>query len=58
MAQTDTTPPRSRALIWWGVALLTLIAGFADLWRGGEDLASVLLVTAYCVLIPLAILRS
>ena len=49
---------RSRALLWWGVAMLVLAAGYADLARGGETLAPVLLVAGYLVLVPLAILRS
>lgn len=44
-------------LIWWGLAALALVVGYADLWRGGETLAPVLLVIAYCVLIPIAILK-
>ena len=43
--------------MWWGFAALALVAGYADLWRGGETLAPVLLVLAYCVLIPVAILK-
>jgi hypothetical protein len=49
---------RSRALVWWGAAALTLVAGYADLIRGGETLAPILLVVGYCVLIPAAILKS
>ena len=49
---------RARPLIWWGVALLVIAAGYADLARGGETIAPVLLVVGYCVLVPLAILRS
>ena len=49
---------RSRPLLWWGIALLAIAAGYADLARGGETIAPVLLVLGYCVLVPLAILRS
>lgn len=49
---------RSRPLLWWGIALVVILAGYADLARGGETIAPVLLVAGYCVLIPLAILRS
>lgn len=49
---------RSRALVWWGAVALTLLAGYADLVRGGETLAPILLVVGYCVLIPAAILKS
>ncbi|MEO6778500.1 MAG: hypothetical protein ABI194_03530 [Gemmatimonadaceae bacterium] len=47
----------SRRMMWWGAAALVLVVGYADLWRGGETLAPVLLVLAYCVLIPVAILK-
>lgn len=57
MAETEAAG-RSRPLVWWGIALLVILAGYADLARGGETIAPVLLVAGYCVLIPLAILRS
>lgn len=44
-------------LVWWGAAALLLLIGYADLWRGGETIAPILLVLAYCVLIPVAILK-
>jgi hypothetical protein len=47
----------SRPLMWWGMSAGTLVVGYADLWRGGETLAPILLVIAYCVLIPIAILK-
>src|SRR5689334_4196887 len=37
------------------VAGIVLIAGFADLWRGGITLSAILLAIAYCAVIPLAI---
>ena len=43
--------------IYWTAAAVVLLAGFADLARGGETLAPILLVIGYCVLVPLAILR-
>lgn len=55
MSQTE--PRRSRALLWWGLAAATLVLGYADLVRGGETLAPILLIIGYCVLVPLAILR-
>ena len=60
MAEAESTgaTSRSRALIVWGVTLLVLIAGYADLARGGETIAPILLVVGYCVLVPYAILRS
>jgi hypothetical protein len=54
---TETQTSRSRALVWWGAAAVTLLAGYADLWRGGETIAPLLLVVGYCVLVPIAILR-
>lgn len=54
---SETTPARRIPSLWWGLAALTLIAGYADLWRGGTTLAPVLLVIGYCVLVPLAILK-
>jgi hypothetical protein len=50
--------PRRRALLLWGVAALVLLAGYADLARGGETIAPILLVLGYCVAVPLAILRG
>ncbi len=47
----------SRPLTWWGMSAATLVVGYADLWRGGETVAPILLVIAYCVLIPIAILK-
>lgn len=57
MARPDTTPTRRMPLLWLAAAL-TLLAGYADLWRGGETIAPILLVVGYCVLVPLAILRG
>ena len=48
--------PGSRAL-WWGLAGATILIGFADLWRGGETIAPILLVIGYLVLVPIAILK-
>ena len=56
MAQPKSTP-RTRSLALWGIAAATLLAGYVDLARGGETIAPILLVVAYCVLIPLAILK-
>lgn len=53
-----TANARSRALLWWGAALLTLLAGYIDLWRGGETIAPLLLVLGYVVLVPAAILKG
>ena len=56
MAEPDTVSGR-RAYLWWGLAILSLLLGYADLVRGGITLAPVLLVLGYCVLVPVAILR-
>ncbi|HEX3159489.1 MAG TPA: hypothetical protein VHQ45_13290 [Gemmatimonadaceae bacterium] len=42
---------------WWLATALVLLAGYADLVRGGVTVAPLLLVTSYCVLAPIAILR-
>jgi hypothetical protein len=55
---TRETSTRTRVVIWWGAAAVALLAGYADLARGGETIAPLLLVTGYCVLVPLAILKS
>jgi hypothetical protein len=57
MAQTKPTP-RSRPLIFWGIAAATLLAGYIDLARGGETIAPILLVLGYCVFVPFAILKK
>lgn len=57
MMQTNVETSRAKAWIWWAAAALVLLAGYADLWRGGETLAPILLIVGYCVLVPLAILR-
>lgn len=55
--QESTVASRARPFLWWGLAALALAAGYADLIRGGETVAPILLVIAYCVLIPIAILK-
>ena len=55
---TNDTSVRTRRLVLWGLVAATLVGGFIDLWRGGITVAPILLVLAYCVLIPLAILKS
>lgn len=47
----------ARRYVWWGAAAFALLAGYADLWRGGDTVAPILLVLGYCVLVPIAILR-
>jgi len=55
MAQAETSP-QTRSW-WWVIALVVIIAGFADLARGGETIAPILLAIGYCVLVPIAILK-
>jgi hypothetical protein len=65
MAKTDlASGPRAgrdsgtrHSWIYWTIATVVLLGGFADLARGGETLAPILLVIGYCVLVPLDILR-
>jgi len=47
-----------RARVARAVAAGTLLAGFADLARGGVTLSAVLLVAGYLVLVPLALLAE
>jgi Ca2+/Na+ antiporter len=42
--------------IWFGVSLLVMVIGYVALGQGSTTLAPFLLVTAYCVLVPVAIL--
>jgi hypothetical protein len=55
MADTKAARERRPALK-WGIAAVVLAAGYADLVRGGETIAPILLVIGYAVLVPLAIL--
>jgi hypothetical protein len=57
MANSETST-RSRGFIWWGAAVVALLAGYAFLARGDETISPLLLVAGYCVLVPLAILKS
>lgn len=51
------TARRPRSLVWWIAAAVVLAAGYADLWRGGDTIAPILMALGYCVLVPIAILR-
>ena len=55
---SDEKPPRTRPLLFWGLAAVSIGAGFADLARGGETIAPILLVIGYCILVPIAILKA
>jgi len=57
MANSETGT-RSRGFIWWGATVVALLAGYAFLARGDETISPLLLVAGYCVLVPLAILKS
>lgn len=52
-----SVPTRRQTLLWWGLAIAAIVLGFADLARGGETLAPLLLMLGYCVLVPIAILK-
>jgi hypothetical protein len=39
------------------IAAIVILAGFADLARGGETIAPILLVIGYLILVPIAILK-
>lgn len=58
MTKTGTTSMASNPALWWGLAAGALLLGYADLWRGGETVAPILLVIGYCVLVPVAILKK
>lgn len=45
-----------RTLLAGGGTLITLLAGYADLWRGGETIAPLLLVAGYVIGVPATLL--
>lgn len=53
----DTRPLRFTTLNWTllGVAAAVIVAGYVSLAAGSTTLAPVLLVSGYCVLVPLGI---
>jgi hypothetical protein len=53
----DRIQGRMRPILFWGLALITILAGFGDLARGGITIGPLLLVIGYCILVPLAILK-
>jgi hypothetical protein len=63
MARNDSPPAeaavpgRRSTLLWWALAAAALLLGYADLVRGGETIAPILLVLGYCVFVPVAILK-
>lgn len=56
MTQFLTRYVRGNPLLWLLAALITILAGYTDLWRGGTEAASLLLVLGYVFLLPIAIL--
>jgi hypothetical protein len=54
---SENPPRKARPILYWGLAAVVILAGFADLARGGETIAPILLVLGYCVLVPIAILK-
>lgn len=56
-ATVSENPASNRPALWWGLSAATLVLGYADLWRGGETIAPILLVIGYCILVPIAILK-
>ncbi len=53
---SPTHRPR-RTVLWWGLVFAALAVGYGDLWRGGITIGPIMLVLAYCVLVPIAIVR-
>ena len=39
-----------------GIAIATLVAGYSDLWRGGETISAILLTVGYLISVPIAIM--
>jgi len=42
--------------IWFGISLLAMVIGYVLLGTGSDTLAPFVLVVAYCVLVPIALL--
>jgi hypothetical protein len=59
-AQTSTAPEKwpfgKKNYMWFGIAVVVMILGYVALGMGSETLAPFLLVIAYCVLVPVAIM--
>jgi energy-converting hydrogenase Eha subunit C len=55
MADTESGRRSSTALK-WGITAVVLAGGYADLARGGETMAPILLVIGYVILVPIAII--
>lgn len=53
---TSTERAWTKPSVRWAVAGLVLAAGYADLIRGGDTIAPILLVVGYAILVPFAIL--
>jgi hypothetical protein len=55
MADTESGR-KGNTVLKWGAAAVVLVAGYADLARGGDTIAPILLVIGYGILIPIAII--
>jgi energy-converting hydrogenase Eha subunit C len=55
MADTESGI-RGRTAVKWGAVAVVLAAGYADLARGGDTIAPILLVIGYVILVPIAII--
>lgn len=52
----ENWPFGKKNYIWFGIALVVMIIGYIALGAGSITLAPFLLVVAYCILVPVAIL--
>ncbi len=52
----ENWPFGKKNYIWFGIAMVVMIIGYIALGTGSITLAPFLLVLAYCVLVPVAIL--
>jgi len=55
MQMSDSRASHAVPLAVLGAAIVAILVGFADLWRGGTSLAAALLVIGYVLLMPAAI---
>lgn len=44
--------------MWSAITATTLLAGYADFWRGGDTIAPVLVLVGYLVLVPITLTRT
>jgi hypothetical protein len=55
-AAPEKWPFGKKNYMWFGIAMVVMIAGYVALGQGSITLAPFLLVVAYCVLVPIAIM--